>query len=477
VPGRPSPRKEPSWGIAKVTAPGSATSSTAFRDYQESVKDAWEIGDDEFNAMSSELKISKKVAQTAALDVIHSHRTGNAQALDLPSTHKGSDHSDSNAKNSSNSGPSRLGNSSGERVTAMELANHRSVPQNQGKKFSSSKAVVICRTETESDKGKAEKIRNLLNSPTNTNLKELQSMSYSGLPPSVRSTAWKLLAGYLPTNIDRRTQVLERKREEYWACVKQYFGSRLDESHQDTFRQIHIDIPRMCPLIGLFQQTEVQEMFERILFIWAIRHPASGYVQGMNDLVTPFFVVFLEEELPKDVEVETFDVSSLPQDQKNNMEADSYWCMSKFLDSIQVNYIFAQTGIQEKVKKLKELIERIDAPLHFHLQKHEIDYLQFSFRWMNNLLMRELPLRCTIRLWDAYLSEPDGCGSVLLYVCAAFLRYWREELMKQQDFQGLMLLLQNLPTRDWDDRDMSLIVAESYRLKYTFDSAPKHLGS
>lgn len=70
-----------------------------------------------------------------------------------------------------------------------------------------------------------------------------------------------------------------------------------------------------------------------------------------------------------------------------------------------------------------------------HLQKHEIDYLQFSFRWMNNLLMRELPLRCTIRLWDTYLSEPDGCGSVLLYVCAAFLRHWREHLIKQRDFQ------------------------------------------
>lgn len=49
---------------------------------------------------------------------------------------------------------------------------------------------------------------------------------------------------------------------------------------------------------SLFQQKIVQEMFERILFIWAIRHPASGYVQGMNDLVTPFYVVFLQEYLP-----------------------------------------------------------------------------------------------------------------------------------------------------------------------------------
>lgn len=43
----------------------------------------------------------------------------------------------------------------------------------------------------------------------------------------------------------------------------------------------------------------VFQVFERILFIWAIRHPASGYVQGINDLVTPFFVVFLSEFVGK----------------------------------------------------------------------------------------------------------------------------------------------------------------------------------
>lgn len=32
------------------------------------------------------------------------------------------------------------------------------------------------------------------------------------------------------------------------------------------------------------------------------RHPASGYVQGMNDLVTPFLAVFLSEHLPGDID-------------------------------------------------------------------------------------------------------------------------------------------------------------------------------
>lgn len=73
--------------------------------------------------------------------------------------------------------------------------------------------------------------------------------------------------------------------------------------------------------------------------------------------------------------------------------------------------------------------------LHEHLQKHGIDYLQFSFRWMNNLLTRELPLRCSIRLWDTYLAESDTFASFQLYVCAAFLLHWRHELLLERDFQ------------------------------------------
>lgn len=31
-----------------------------------------------------------------------------------------------------------------------------------------------------------------------------------------------------------------------------------------------------------------------------MRHPASGYVQGMCDIVTPFLTVFLSEYIPFD---------------------------------------------------------------------------------------------------------------------------------------------------------------------------------
>lgn len=62
----------------------------------------------------------------------------------------------------------------------------------------------------------------------------------------------------MPINVDKRESTLKRKREEYWHLVEQYYDTRHEETYQDTFRQIHIDIPRMSPLIALFQQIIVQ---------------------------------------------------------------------------------------------------------------------------------------------------------------------------------------------------------------------------
>ena len=149
--------------------------------------------------------------------------------------------------------------------------------------------------------------------------------------------------------------------------------------------------------------------------------------------------------------------------------------MTKVLDGIQDNYTFAQPGIQVKIRQLEELLKRVDLKLHNHIVGHDVQYLQFSFRWMNNLLLRELPLNATIRLWDTYLAEPDGFSKFHLYVCAAFLSRWKSELEQKKDFQGILLFIQNVPTAKWHDKDISLLVAEAYKLKYMFADAPSHL--
>ncbi|XP_055698603.1 TBC1 domain family member 22B [Phlebotomus papatasi] len=457
--------------------------STSFKDFQDSVRDAWELGDDEFLKFPiGDERVNKRSASTSTALAVKTHRSnlGASRASESkpavqvvpPQT---------NHTQESNNVPEDL-------ITELSLVDDSigrergsSEPRKRYRQFHTYpgrpqllKLSSSCLSKDENNESKLEKFTVLLEEPL-LNLIALKQLSWSGIPKKMRPVTWRLLSGYLPTSLERRNSVLERKRLDYHKLVSQYFpvDSR-DEAQQDTYHQIHIDVPRMNPHVPLFQQHLVQEMFERILFIWAIRHPASGYVQGINDLVTPFFIIFLQETLDAKVELETCKLEDLSEEQRNIIEADSFWCLSKFLDCIQDNYIFAQLGIQAKVNHLKELIQRIDGNLHKHLVQHGVDYLQFSFRWMNNLLTRELPLHCTIRLWDTYLAESDGFAVFQLYVCAAFLLHWREQLLQEKDFQGLMLMLQNLPTHNWMDSHISVLVAEAFRLKFTYADAPKH---
>ncbi|XP_059219528.1 TBC1 domain family member 22B [Stomoxys calcitrans] len=519
VPGRPSPKRDSNQAAtgAVLVAGQSGGMMATFRDYQKSVSDAWDTGDDEFciisNATQQQLqqqynsrgaaatedatpvvhksdpRISRHVSQTLAQNVIEIHKTStmaNSSSggvglvavgsghINMCNNNAGSDNTnsmDANARTLENSSTKSLQKDI--KVETEEIRPRirhiQALPgRPQLQKFTSN-------TQDSEYETKIEKFQVLLDSPL-LDLVALKKLSWSGIPRKMRAISWRLLSKYLPPSGERRNGVLESKRQNYQDLRQNYFRvDSPDESQQDTYRQIHIDVPRMNPQISLFQQKLVQEMFERILFIWSIRHPASGYVQGINDLVTPFFIVFLQENLPPGTDIEKFDMGSLSEEIRDAIEADAFWCLSKFLDCIQDNYIFAQLGIQEKVNQLKDLIQRIDGNLHRHLQQHGVDYLQFSFRWMNNLLTRELPLHCTIRLWDTYLAESDGFALFHLYVCAAFLLHWKEQLMQQIDFQGLLLLLQNLPTHNWSDRQINVLVAEAFRLKFTYADAPKHL--
>lgn len=248
-------------------------------------------------------------------------------------------------------------------------------------------------------------------------LSELRDLAWSGVPDEVRAITWQLLLGYLPTNSERRITTLERKRKEYLDGVRQAFersnppvatsqgaasgrGRGLDEA---IWHQISIDVPRTSPHIKLYGYETTQRSLERILYVWAIRHPASGYVQGINDLVTPLWQVFLGSYIT-DLDIEEgMDPGQLPRSVLDAVEADSFWCLTKLLDGIQDNYIYAQPGIHRQVRALRDLTVRIDSTLAKHLEKEGVEFMQFSFRWMNCLLMREMTVKNMIRMWDTYM--------------------------------------------------------------------------
>ncbi|ROV96310.1 hypothetical protein VMCG_07685 [Cytospora schulzeri] len=347
-------------------------------------------------------------------------------------------------------------------ANALHLINHPSIPPNAPPKEVDAINSRITRIN------KFKKILQASSVP----LPDLRSAAWSGVPEEVRAMTWQLLLSYLPTSSERRVATLERKRKEYLDGVKQAFDKGAGSTA--VWHQISIDVPRTNPHIELYGYEATQRSLERILYVWAVRHPASGYVQGINDLVTPFWQTFLGVYIT-DPDIERgMDPGQLPRAVLDAVEADTFWCLTKLLDGIQDHYIVAQPGIQRQVRALQDLTARIDAGLARHFEREHVEFIQFSFRWMNCLLMREISVKNTIRMWDTYMAEENGFSEFHLYVCAAFLVKWSDKLVKM-DFQEIMMFLQSLPTRDWTEKDIELLLSEAYIWQSLFKGSAAHL--
>ncbi|KAG5475965.1 hypothetical protein CUR178_03680 [Leishmania enriettii] len=188
----------------------------------------------------------------------------------------------------------------------------------------------------------------------------LRSVAWGGCRPALlRAVVWRLLSDYAPAAVTRQKAELQRKRRQYEACTRQYCGALamlslreppsilppLSRSHgsgsgtaslRDTplrSRQPSTRLPQGNPLglalsglapntpagtsLSLHEHAILQQMLldlprhqspifhasrsvagmARCLFLWSQRHPAVGYVQGMDDVVAVFYQVFLADAL------------------------------------------------------------------------------------------------------------------------------------------------------------------------------------
>lgn len=294
-----------------------------------------------------------------------------------------------------------------------------------------------------------------LSDPDVVDLDALREAAWSGVPAALRPQVWRLLLGYAPPARARQAAALARRRREYLDLAEDLCGAHAaaerSEDEAALQRQVAVDCPRTAPHEPFVRDARVQALLARLLYVWGVRHPASGYVQGMNDIVTPFLAVFLGERLGSMVAAAATATSeradgatrtpaaaarplppllppapppmadwpallpSLPAPDLAEAEADCYWCLSRMLESIQDHYTYAQPGIQRAVFRVRELLSHggVARALAAHLDAQGLDnYLQFAFRWVNCLLAREVPFALAVRLWDTYLAEIEGAGGV-----------------------------------------------------------------
>ena len=83
------------------------------------------------------------------------------------------------------------------------------------------------------------------------------------------------------------------------------------------------------------------------------------------------------------------------------------------------------------------------------------------------MFIRELSFKLVLRLYDTYLSD-DKFSVLLIYLCVAVILKFSKKL-KKLNFNDIVILLQNLPTKDWTENDIDLLFSEAYVFMSTFE--------
>ncbi|KAH0790851.1 TBC domain containing protein [Histomonas meleagridis] len=320
----------------------------------------------------------------------------------------------------------------------------------------------------------------LLSDPV-INLDKIRGISWAGIPDQFRAKVWRLFLDYEPVNSSIRDVTLEHKRNDYFDCLDRTFSEPQRHLWTNAQKQTELQILRDLPRTHspLLRNQRVQLLFERVLFVWSVRHPASGYVQGMNDLLQPFFFAFLVPHCPNKAVTEIItlnDLDFLSEEVLKEVEADCFWCFSKLLDGLQDLYTKDQPGLYKMLDQLSKVIDRVDPKLNEHLREEEIEYQEFAFRWMNCLLVREFSIPLIFRLWDSYLSNHTKISSTHVYTCAALMVALSPKIIKLQH-SDFVMKIQSIDPESWTLNDMEMIIAQAYVYEKMFSHSPSHLRS
>jgi len=127
-------------------------------------------------------------------------------------------------------------------------------------------------------------------------------------------------------------------------------------------RVLEKDIPRTECSHPKFNNDEMLVKMKNILTVFGFFHPDIGYVQGMNDLLTSFMVVF-------------------------ENEVECYWCFSNYMESVQCD--FDEKGMLEKVVLVQTLLKQLEPNLYTHLYDCSVHDLVFCHRWLLISFKRE----------------------------------------------------------------------------------------
>eukprot|EP01126_Amoeba_proteus_P052792 TRINITY_DN6406_c0_g1_i1.p1 TRINITY_DN6406_c0_g1~~TRINITY_DN6406_c0_g1_i1.p1 ORF type:complete len:466 (-),score=61.71 TRINITY_DN6406_c0_g1_i1:64-1461(-) len=314
--------------------------------------------------------------------------------------------------------------------------------------------------------------RSLLSDP-NTDVHRIKNEVLSrGIPNEFRGVIWQFLLGYRDSG-EASDAKKEKQRNSYVNLREKYFSS-VSLKEDSLHGIVMADVMRTHPdgFYKVFHNSLIQESLTRILYIWSKENVEVSYFQGLNDLASIFFLVFMANRFGALSDYENEIESNLLFSQELTtllplVEADTYWCLSKMMNQLSESVSFTTAGIHAEVmlNSLVILMEKINQRLVCHLKKLGVEFIMFAFRWILCFFSRELSFKNLLALWDNYLAQGNlGFAEFHIYVCAALLQELSPALLASDNLCDCIYLLQRPPSLMWKNNEIVQLVNQAREL-------------
>ena len=294
-------------------------------------------------------------------------------------------------------------------------------------------------------------------------LVELKKISWQGLEcPLMRAQIWRLILGYESPDKQNRSEELQSKRLEYLEMLKSHkLAMRKGKSKK---------ILNSFSKYELFQHKTVETSLTNIITLVSECDIIPKNVAPV--MVVPFFIVFLSEFYPVDLENLQVHDEGPQKFYMSIVEADAYWCATIFLR------LFSLKRHTKLYEKIIWALERFDSVVFLHLNIEKLS-MSFITRWIKYLFLKDFPLHVCLRIFDEIISNKtskvsiDKCtdsiqNNFIVCVVCALLSFFRNQILMSNGEQ-LKVIMSKLPTDTWSEIEILIIISQAYLYQSILD--------
>lgn len=314
---------------------------------------------------------------------------------------------------------------------------------------------------------------------------KFNKLCYTGVPVKYRGFAYKVLLGIYTKDLYEINEIDSNNFIKYMQMLetKENIAEKnLFKSHTASYckfpvsekiiHQIYIDILRLNKEYRIVCGIDFSYIYMNILLINAVKRPAIEYIQGMSDLVIPFFIIFIKNEIEKyfsdvkhfdtvcEPDEDFVDVEKISRKQLLSWESSVFFCFDALMHKIGHNFVNMHDTL---INRTKKELKKVDKEIFLYLKKIDLDLHFFVFRWFNCLFIREFEIEKWFNIFTSFLSSEKE--EFLINFALALIVKCRKDILGKE-FSEVISHMQNLSNKNID---VCEILGKAVYIKYEIE--------